>query len=244
MPLFELTDGTKTFPEDAGGRFVAIHKATLSVEPGEFLAVVGPSGCGKSTLLRLLAGLDTLSSGRLVRDSSLTRADMGFVFQQFALFPWLTVEENIGVGLLALPLSAHEKQKRIAREMERLGLHQFRNVRPKELSGGLRQRVGIARAFVRQPRIVFMDEPFSELDSFTATNLRTELLALWQERKTTVVLVTHLIEEAVQLADRIAVMTPHPGTVEKVFSNTLPRPRELRSQEFFALCDEIYKVIQ
>ncbi len=244
MPLLELTDGNKTFPEDDGGRFIAMHKVNLTVHPGEFLAVVGPSGCGKSTLLRILSGLDTPSGGHLKRDPSLKETDIGFVFQQFALFPWLTVEENIALGLTAIALPPEEKQKRIEREMERLGLTAFKNTRSKELSGGLRQRVGIARAFVRQPRIVFMDEPFSELDSFTATKLRQELIALWQERNTTVVMVTHLIEEAVQLADRIAVMTPRPGTIEKVFKNELPRPRELRSTHFFELSDEIYKVIQ
>ncbi|MCX6780831.1 MAG: ABC transporter ATP-binding protein, partial [Candidatus Magasanikbacteria bacterium] len=203
------------------------------------------SGCGKSTLLRSMSGLDTASHGTVQLAHTISSNDMSFVFQQFALLPWLTVEENIGMGLVAREeLSDVVKYSRVERELTRFHLEKFRKSFPRELSGGMKQRVGIARALATDPKIIFMDEPFSALDSFTAEELRGELLEIWSERRPTIVMVTHNIPEALELGDRIAIMTPRPGQLERMIHNELPRPRAVRSPEFFALQDEIQKLIR
>ncbi len=170
--------------------------------------------------------------------------NVGFVFQQFALLPWLSVFQNIELPLLARHTPPEERKKRVEAELKRFHLEKFAHTRPRELSGGMRQRVGIARALITEPKIVFMDEPFSELDSFTAEELRAELLEIWSERKVTIVMVTHIVEEALELADRVAVITPRPGTIEKIVINDLPRPRNKRSESFYRLADELYKLIK
>ena len=177
--------------------------------------------------------------------------DFSFVFQQFALLPWLTVSENISIGLVARNVSARHVKERVNKELKRFGLENFGDEYPRELSGGMRQRVGIARALATDPKVIFMDEPFSELDSFTAEELRKELLRIWQnpewiggEARPTIVMVTHIVEEAIELADRIAVLTPRPAKIERIVKNGLPRPRELRSQAFYALEDELYRLIR
>lgn len=198
--------------------------------------LVGPSGCGKSSLLRILAGLDKPTTGDVVFGKQIRP---GFVFQDFALFPWLTVYQNIEFGLKMEGRAVNERKKTTLKYAEFMGLEKFLDSYPHELSGGMRQRVGIARALAINPEIVFLDEPFSALDSFTAQKLRKELRELWQRHGTTFVMVTHLVEEAVQLGTRIAVFSQRPGTIEKVFDNSLPFPRNLRSEHFFALVDKI-----
>lgn len=242
-PIISLTNVAKIFLEN-GRRFSALSDVTITIQDGEFFIFVGPSGCGKSTLLRIMSGLEKTYHGHVTLQDGITQRDMAFVFQQFALFPWLTVEENIGFGLLARHTPEHEKREIVHRELLRLGLQNFSKTYPRDLSGGMRQRVGIARALTTAPRILFMDEPFSELDSFTAEELRKELLELWRERKPTIIMVTHIVEEAIELADRIAVMTPRPGHIEALFENNLPRPRKERSEEFYMLEDKITKVIR
>lgn len=222
----------------------ALHEVDLNIKHGEFFVMVGPSGCGKSTLLRILSGLDESTDGTVTFDESIKREDIGFVFQHFALLPWLTVSENIEMGLIGKGVEKSLRTKIVKKEIERFGLSRFAKLRPHELSGGTQQRVGLARAFAVEPTMLFMDEPFSELDSFTAEELRQELLDLWREKKTTIIMVTHIVEEALELADRIAVMTAHPGTVEAIVTNSLPRPRNLRSQEFFKMEDKIYRLIR
>lgn len=242
-PIITMDHVTKSFHETTGKIIVAIENITLEVDEGEFFIILGPSGCGKSTLLRIMSGLMKPSSGKVAFNEGLTLKHTSFVFQQFAIWPWLTVSENIGIGLLARNAKPKEYKEKVDRELKRFGLEKFARAFPRELSGGMKQRVGIARALATDPKIIFMDEPFSELDSFTAAALRKELLAIWHETRPTIVMVTHLLEEALELGDRIAVMTKGPGKIEKIIENTLPRPRAKRSKEFFALEDELYKLV-
>jgi NitT/TauT family transport system ATP-binding protein len=233
----------KTYPKN-GGSFIALEDITLDVARGEIFVFLGPSGCGKSTLLRIICGLDQPTSGTVTFGAGHTPADVSFVFQQFALLPWLTVAENVGLGLTARHTPRATCERRVRAELERFHLDQFADARPHELSGGMKQRVGIARAFATDPKIICMDEPFSELDSFTAMELRGELLDLWKERQPTIVLVTHLIPEAITLADRIAVLSPQPGRVEAIVPVNLPRPRKPRSRAFFALEDQLTALVR
>ena len=242
--LLILKHISKTFTEDRGQKFLALKNIELEIVAGEFFVIVGPSGSGKSTLLRIMSGLEPNYGGGVEYAPGLERSDIGFVFQQFALFPWLNVFENIALGLRARHLSEEVVKKRTEKELGRFGLEKFADSFPKELSGGMRQRVGIARALAVDPKVIFMDEPFSELDSFTAEKLRKEFLRVWKETGQTIIMVTHLVEEALELADRIAVLTPRPGKIEKIIINSLPRPRDKRSQEFFRLEDELYKLIK
>jgi NitT/TauT family transport system ATP-binding protein len=239
-----LTNITKVFRESPIKETVALRQVDLEIAAGEFFVILGPSGSGKSTLLRVMSGLDTLHQGKAELGADRKKSEVGFVFQQFALLPWLSVYENVELGLLAKGIPDHERKEIVVRELKQFGLEKFADSHPKELSGGMRQRVGLARALAIDPKIIFMDEPFSELDSFTAEELRKELLRIWQERKPTVVMVTHLIEEALELADRIAVLTPLPGKIEKIVVNHLPRPRNERSPEFYRLEDELYTLIK
>ncbi|MBI4991978.1 MAG: ABC transporter ATP-binding protein [Candidatus Harrisonbacteria bacterium] len=244
-PIISLHKINKTFKERPDlPPLKVLEDINLEVFDGEFLVLVGPSGSGKSTLLRIMSGLEKSYDGEVKLKAGISSADTSFVFQQFALLPWLTVEENIELGLIGRKISKNERKRRVAEELKLFGLEQFKNSRPKELSGGMRQRVGIARAIVTNPKIIFMDEPFSELDSFTAEELRKELLNIWQKRKPTIVMVTHIISEALKLGDRVAVLTPRPGKIEKVTSNSLPRPRAERSGDFYKLEDELYSLIK
>lgn len=230
----------RVFVEESKPR-QALVNINFSIAEGEFFVLLGPSGCGKSTLLRNLAGLDIPTSGKVTFQRELKKS---FIFQDFALFPWLTVAENIGFGLKMAGLGEAERRHRISEQLKIMELEHAGHLYPRELSGGMKQRVGIARAFVVYPEIVFLDEPFSALDSFTARKLRLELLKLWQKQGVTVVMVTHLIEEAVELGSRIAVMTPGPGSIEMIIENKLSRPRALRSPEFFALVDKLDEAVK
>ena len=195
----------KNFEEKSKEDFKVLHDINLEIKEGEFFVFVGPSGSGKSTLLRIMSGLEKSYKGQIDFRKDIGQKDFSFVFQQFALLPWLTVYENVALGLVARNISKDKQEELVNRELSRLGLSKFAKTHIRELSGGMRQRVGIARALVTNPKIIFMDEPFSELDSFTAESLRKEFLNIWHEQKTTVIMVTHLIPEALELADRIAV---------------------------------------
>jgi len=243
-PIIIVKNVGKAFAEKPGEKVEALANVNLEVAPSEFFVLVGPSGCGKSTLLRIMSGLDAGHSGHVATSPSVKPGDVGFVFQNFALFPWLTVYQNIALGLLSQELQDNEIRNRVGVEIQRFKLEKFAHAYPHELSGGMKQRVGLARAFIINPKIMFMDEPFSELDSFTAAELRRELIEIWKERKPTIVLVTHIIEEALELADRVAVLTPRPGTIEKIVRVNLARPRGRRSPEFYALEDELSALIR
>ena len=243
-PIISLHNITKVFKDEPHRPLTVIKDISMEINKGEFFIFLGPSGSGKSTLLRIMSGLEKEYEGKVVIDPSISKEDISFVFQQFALLPWLTVYENIRLGLVAKKMSEKERHIKIMAELERFGLHTFKDSHIHELSGGMRQRVGIARAFVRNPKIIFMDEPFSELDSFIAEELREQLLTIWKNSDTTIIMVSHNIEEALKLSDRIAILSTLPGTLKKVLTNALPRPRQVRVPEFFAKEDEIYALIK
>jgi sulfonate transport system ATP-binding protein len=219
----------KTYPN--GVR--ALDALSLSVGPGEILVVVGGSGCGKSTLLRAISGLDTPSQGRVVLDGDTITAPhekIGIIFQEPRLLPWLRVADNVGFGLEERPRA--ERHKRVATALARVGLTEKARVWPRELSGGQAQRVAIARALVPRPQVLLLDEPFSALDAFTRADLQDHLLDLWADAKPTLVMVTHDVEEAIVLADRIMVMRSRPGRIYEEIAADLPRPRDRQSAAF------------
>ena len=219
----------KTYPNGVH----ALDAVTLDVEPGEIVAVIGGSGCGKSTLLRAISGLDTPTQGSVrLDDVTVTQPNekIGIIFQEPRLLPWLTVADNIGFGIEGRPKS--ERRERVAFALDRVGLSDKAKVWPRELSGGQAQRVAIARALVPRPQVLLLDEPFSALDAFTRVDLQDHLLNLWAELKPTLVVVTHDVEEAIVLADRIVVMRPRPGRVADEIEIDLPRPRDRQSAAF------------
>ncbi|WP_018752067.1 ABC transporter ATP-binding protein [Paenibacillus sanguinis] len=210
----------------------ALHNLYLKVEEGEFITVIGPSGCGKSTLLRIIAGLDTKYEGQVRLAGEPIKApgiDKGFIFQEPRLFPWLTVEKNIASDL---SLGNAEVRSKVGKLIELVRLQGFEKLFPKELSGGMAQRVAIARALLRNPRILLLDEPFGALDAFTRAHMQDVLLDIWQANKTTMIFVTHDIDEAVFLADRIVILKPRPGEIQKVIKVDLPFPRKKASTAF------------
>jgi sulfonate transport system ATP-binding protein len=214
----------------------ALDGVALDVGPGEIVAVVGGSGCGKSTLLRAISGLDTPSQGRVVLDGIAITAPhekIGIIFQEPRLLPWLTVAQNVGFGLQDRP--AAERDERVARALARVGLSDKAGMWPRELSGGQAQRVAIARALVTRPEVLLLDEPFSALDAFTRADLQDHLLDLWADARPTLILVTHDVDEAIVLADRIMVMCPRPGRIFDEIDASLPRPRDRQSAAFDAV---------
>jgi sulfonate transport system ATP-binding protein len=211
----------------------ALERFTAEIKLGEIVAIIGGSGCGKSTLLRAIAGLDRATSGTVTLDAiaiSAPHEKIGIIFQEPRLLPWLTVADNIGFGLSACP--AAERRKRVARALDRVGLTDKAGAWPRELSGGQAQRVAIARALVPQPEVLLLDEPFSALDAFTRRDLQDHLLDLWADTRPTLVLVTHDVDEAVVLADRVLVMRPRPGRLFEEINVNLSRPRDRNSQLF------------
>lgn len=214
---------------------VALNDINLDVQHGEFICLLGPSGCGKSTLLNAVAGFSLPTTGSILVDGEPIQApgpDRGMVFQEYALFPWMTVAQNIAFGLEIKKLPKGALREKVGSLLGMLNLQDFRDRYPKDLSGGMRQRVAIARVLALDSPIMLMDEPFGALDSLTRRNLQDELLRLWTELRKTILFVTHSIEESIYLADRIVVMTYRPGTIKKIISVTLPRPRDPSSAEF------------
>jgi len=227
--MLQLQSVGKTYPNGVH----ALESVNVDVKPGELLAIVGGSGCGKSTLLRAVSGLDTPSHGRVVLDGvtiTTPQEKIGIIFQEPRLLPWLTVAQNVGFGLESRP--RQERRSRVAEALARVGLSEKANVWPRELSGGQAQRVAIARALVPRPEVLLLDEPFSALDAFTRTDLQDHLLDLWSDLRPTLVLVTHDVEEAIVLADRILVMKPRPGMIFEEIIDDLPRPRDRQSAAF------------
>lgn len=243
-PIIQLKNINKIFKEKNGSQLAVLKNINLEISSGEFFVFLGPSGSGKSTLLRVISGLDKNYDGELKFNEQIKSSDFSFIFQQFAIFPWLTIYQNIEIGLIAKGLPKEKIKTVVEKELKQFNLLKFANSYPRDLSGGMLQRVGIARALAIEPKIIFMDEPFSELDSFTAHELRQDLLKIWHSRKITIIMVTHNINEAIELADRIAVLTPRPGKIEKIIENTMLRPRQKRTQEFYALEDELYEIIK
>jgi ABC-type nitrate/sulfonate/bicarbonate transport system ATPase subunit len=212
-----------------------LENINLEVKPGEFISIVGSSGCGKSTLLRLIVGLDTDYTGEiLLDDHPITQPDLdrGIVFQDHRLFPWLTVEENIGLGLENAALSAHEKAVLIQEHIDLVGLKGFEKAHPHQISGGMSQRAAIARGLVNRPEILLLDEPFGALDALTKVHLQNELQNIWLHEKITMILVTHDVEEAVFLGDRIVVLASRPGKIKHIVPVPLTHPRDRTDPEF------------
>ncbi|MCQ4041580.1 nitrate/sulfonate/bicarbonate ABC transporter ATP-binding protein [Streptantibioticus rubrisoli] len=240
---------TKTFTTPDGRELPVLDAISMRVDEGEIVALLGKSGSGKSTLLRCLAGLIAPSAGTVsYRGTPLTATNPGvaMVFQSFALLPWLTVQQNVELSLQARGVAEEERRERALRAIDLIGLDGFEGAYPKELSGGMRQRVGVARALVVEPDALFMDEPFSALDVLTAENLRGEIVGLWEGHEApvrSVLIVTHNIEEAVLLADRILVLSSNPGRIRAELTVGLPRPRDRRTAQFEALVDTVYGIL-
>jgi len=248
-PIIAASKLEKFYPQPDGSRIQVISPTDIAIYPGQIIALLGPSGCGKSTMLRMLTGLSPTSGGTVfwhgqpVRDES---PNVSIVFQSFALFPWLTVLENVEAPLEARGVPDVERHKRALRIIDAVGLDGFESAYPKELSGGMKQRVGVARALVVEPEVLFMDEPFSALDVLTAETLRGELMELWLGKKIptrAIFIVTHNIEEAVILADRIIVLGRNPAHIHAEFNVNMPYPRDRKDARFTELVDLIYKAL-
>ncbi len=248
-PIIRAEKIEKYYAQPSQNRIQVISATDLSILPGEILALLGPSGSGKSTMLRMLSGLSTPTAGQVFwhqKPIAGAEINVSIVFQSFALFPWLTVLENVEAPLQARGVEPDERRARSMKMLDTVGLDGFEAAYPKELSGGMKQRVGFARALVVEPEVLFMDEPFSALDVLTAENLRSELLELWANKTMptkAVFLVTHNIEEAVLLADRIVVLGRNPGHIRTDFRVQLAQPRDRKSEPFTQLVDYIYKVL-
>ena len=248
-PVAQLCAVTKAFTTAGGHELKVLDNIDLAINPGEFLALLGQSGSGKSTILRCLTGLIEPTAGRaLCNGKSLggVNPDASVVFQTFALYPWLTVAQNVAVGLMARKVGRAERDAAVDRAIELIGLGNYHAAYPRELSGGMRQRVGIARALVSKPKLLCLDEAFSALDVLTAENLRQELISLWRSPASglsSVFMVTHNIEEAVEMATRIVVVFPRPGRIGLVLENKLPYPRDTKDPEFQRLVGVIHESI-
>jgi ABC-type nitrate/sulfonate/bicarbonate transport system ATPase subunit len=235
----------KVFVAPDGTAVPALDDVSLTVAAGEMVALIGPSGCGKSTLLRLLAGLDQPTAGELSADSEPIAgpsAERGLMMQNPNLFPWLTVRRNIEAGLVARGV-LRQRRHEVHEFMRLVGLEAFADVYPQQLSGGMAQRAGLARALVNRPRVLLLDEPLAALDAFTRMKMQDEVLRLWQARGTTMLLVTHDIDEAIYMSDRIVLMTPRPGRIERVIPVGLDRPRQRSSAGFLGLRAEILEML-
>jgi NitT/TauT family transport system ATP-binding protein len=239
----------KQFPT-RNGAITALKDINLHVEEGEFVCAVGASGSGKSTLLRLVAGLELPTSGEILVDGIKVTgpgADRGMVFQNYTLYPWMTVQENVGFGLKLQGISTAERRQRTSYYLEVVGLTKFAKALPKELSGGMKQRVAIARALASQPKILLMDEPFGALDVQTKENMQQFLLEVWRRTQTSILMITHDVEEAVFLSQRIYVLTTHPGTIQREFQIALPDQRDYhikRQPSFQTYRDDIMDLLR
>jgi ABC-type nitrate/sulfonate/bicarbonate transport system ATPase subunit len=236
---------TKRFTAPDGSEVHALDDVSLTLSAGEMVSLVGPSGCGKSTLLRLVAGLDAPDAGELLvgaQPIAGPSAERGLVFQDPNLFPWLTVRRNVQSGLIARGV-LREKRHEVEEFLKLVGLESFANVFPHQLSGGMAQRVGLARALVNHPKVLLLDEPLGALDAFTRMRMQDEVLRLWRARGTTMLLVTHDIDEAIYMSDRIVIMTPRPGRVERIIEVGLERPRQRNGPEFLRLRAEILEML-
>ncbi|GAA5234198.1 ABC transporter ATP-binding protein [Verticiella sediminum] len=238
QPLISVRNVRKVWNENSPKALTAIDALSFDVAPGEFVVLLGPSGCGKSSLLYMLAGLETPTDGELLFDGMPIEGpdtERGMIFQEASLYPWLTIAENVAFGL-KLRGELPEKRERIARELLlKVGLADAVHKRPEELSGGMRQRAALARALSMRPKVMMMDEPFAALDIQTRAKMQDHLLKIWRDSRAGVVMVTHSIEEAVALADRIVVWTARPGRVKEIVSVDMPRPRNPRDPAFIEL---------
>lgn len=239
--ILSIENVNRTYYDDTDNQVEALQNINLEVRRGEFLSIIGSSGCGKTTLLRLIAGLDKPETGKLILNGEEIHGpdpQRGYVFQQGGLFQWLTVEKNIAVGLKARHVYKENKE-RIAHYIDLIGLKGFEKAYPHQISGGMAQRVAIARALINNPRVLLLDEPMGALDSFTRADLQDKLLEMRKENETTMILVTHDVDEAIYLSDRIVIMTPRPGRISEIMEVNMPHPRSRGSTEFLATRKDI-----
>jgi ABC-type nitrate/sulfonate/bicarbonate transport system ATPase subunit len=237
MQTLELRNVNKRF-----GGLQVLQNINLKIEKGEFAAIVGPSGCGKSTILRMISGLEEPTTGEVLSNGvPITKPDPSrlLIFQEHALYPWRTVEKNVGFGMELAKIPEKERKARIREVLDKVGLDGFQNYYPHQLSGGMRQRVSIARALVMNPEVLLLDEPYGALDAITRLSMQNELLRLWKGSGQTMLLITHDIDEAVYLADTIYVMSPRPGHIIDVLKADMPRPRNRNGNRFVELRQQI-----
>jgi NitT/TauT family transport system ATP-binding protein len=243
LMLVDIKDVSKSYKNrETKETFTSLSHISLGMKEKEFVCLLGPSGCGKSTLLKLISGLQQPDSGEIYvagRKIVAPGSDIGVVFQDYALFPWLTIEKNIVMGLTLKKVDKAEREAKLEWALKLVGLEKFRKYYPYQLSGGMKQRVAIARALVLDCKILLMDEPFGALDAFTRMNLQEDLIKLWQKQKFSTIFVTHDVDEAVYLADRVVIMTASPGEVKKEISIDLSRPRVRTSSDFCELRNKI-----
>jgi NitT/TauT family transport system ATP-binding protein len=246
MGTLEIRDLDQSFPREDGSILTVLDHVSFDVKDKEFVCILGASGCGKTTLLRLIAGLDTARNGSIILEGEKitgTSPKVGFVFQEYSLFPWRTVIDNIAFGLEMKGVSKEDRYMVAERYLNLINHSQFRDSYQSELSGGMRQRVAVARALTLDPVLLLMDEPFGALDAQTRNMLQKELLQIWEKTKKMIVFITHSVDEAVYLADRIIVMTPRPGRICRNFEIQLPRPRDRTSIEFAQVRREVLDLI-
>lgn len=246
MGRLTVNNVSRTFYKGNGTPTIALSDITLEIKDKEFVCFIGPSGCGKTTLLRIIAGLDTPTSGEILLDGtkiSVPDAKRGMVFQEYSLFPWRTVIDNIAFGPQMQGKNKKESLKIAEKYLELVGLEQFKNSYPYELSGGMRQRVAIARALANDPKVLIMDEPFGALDAQTRNTLQHELLEIWRKNNITILFVTHSMDEAVFLADRIVVMSARPGKIIDIIDVDLPHLRDRTAPESNALRNHVLKLL-
>ena len=237
---------SKTFENLDGNEFIALSHLNFSIKAGEFVSLVGPSGCGKTTLLRLIAGLDRPTTGQLFLDGkeiTTTSYERGLVFQNPKLYPWLNIYENIAFGLKARKIF-NKKDNEVDFFMDLVGLKGFEKSYPHHLSGGMAQRAALARALINHPKVLLLDEPLGALDAFTRVNMQDEIIKIWRERKTTMVMVTHDVEEAIYMSDRVFVMTPRPAKVSSIIEVNITRPRKRDSRDFIDLKNKILEIME
>lgn len=235
----------KRFAQQDAEDIIALSGIDLEIKAGEFVSLIGASGCGKSTLLRLIAGLNRADEGKLYIDEKeiiKPSYERGLVFQNPMLFPWLNVYHNVAFGLKARNVYKNNKEE-VDKFIDLVGLSSFHKSYPHQLSGGMAQRVSLARALVNQPKVLLLDEPLGALDAFTRMNMQDELIRIWQERKTTMIMVTHDVDEAIYLSDRIIVMTPRPAKIESCIEVDISRPRDRSNPEFLDLRTKILKIL-
>lgn len=246
MGNLEIRDLNQSFPRDDGSQLVVLDHLSFDVKEKEFVCILGASGCGKTTLLRLIAGLDEVRSGSIILDGEEIRGPnpkVGFVFQEYSLFPWRNVIDNIAFGLEMNGIPKEERYRIAEQYLDLVNLSQFKTSYPSELSGGMRQRVAVARALALEPVILLMDEPFGALDAQTRNMLQKELLEIWEKTKKTIVFITHSVDEAVFMADRVVVLTPRPGRICQIFPVELRRPRDRTSVEFAQVRRQVLDLI-
>jgi NitT/TauT family transport system ATP-binding protein len=244
--LISIQGVDKIFVTERGQKVHALTKTWLDVAEKDFICIVGPSGCGKSTLLRIVAGLEQVTSGRILYQGQVQNkphSQIGMVFQQYSLLPWRTVEQNIIFGLEIAHSSAQKKKEAAAYYLELMNMVQFRHAYPYELSGGMQQRVAIARALSNDPRVLLMDEPFGALDAHTRILMQRELLRIWERNIKTVLFVTHSVDEAIYLADRIVVMSDRPGKIKEIIDIDMPRPRTRSNTSYGELSEYILDIL-